>query len=396
MPPASYWQLKREIIHECELALTAYSELPPVPALKLCFSKTRDKQEQYKVHIDCKECSACSFDSEKVLQAYWRLQIIPFLKDHLKSAVLVDRHAHHSLPSAPFTTDPLSPDLVLYLAAMPHIDLYVLSLGDLKHSDTITADHCGQLAKYAQTLFDLHPHRHCLYAWLATKNIIRLFHFEANAARSICSIKTSYDYSYADGLPILCAMLRQNFEETCMFRGPIPLPASSDQLVPNRYLGRGTFATAYAAVKEPVDGSTYIVKLYRAQHAGALAHEQQMLQHLNLRNVKGVTKFICSAKYPPAAATPTVLVLQPEGITVERALRAKDPRFTRMCSLSLRPPRPAHCFPDAALCKLVDIIRDVHEIGGLVHCDLSLSNMYFVPDAVRFASLMHSYIPRCL
>ena len=107
-------------------------------------------------------------------------------------------------------------------------------------------------------------------------------------------------------------------------------------LVPMRYLGRGSFATAYAAAKPT--GGTLVIKLFRvgASGARALQCEQQTLLHLAERNVTGVTTLVGSAAYPPrlAAAEPTVLVLEPEGITLERVVRnwqrTTTYRLTRM------------------------------------------------------------------
>lgn len=41
---------------------------------------------------------------------------------------------------------------------------------------------------------------------------------------------------------------------------------------------------------------------------------------------------------------------------------------------------------------LVDILRKVHE-AKIVHCDLSLSNMYFLPDGKVRAKYPHPHVP---
>ena len=358
-----------------------------MPLLAICKSKKRGEHEKYKIHKDCAvtdECTPCTFTSESVVQAYWRLQLFPLLQPHMRSATLVARHAHASLPPS-FYTNALAPDIVLYRSTMPLIDFYIISVGELKHSDNIEGKHCGQLAKYAQVLFELHPHRQRIYAWLATQNTIRLFKFEADDHCKLSSVETSQDYSYEEGLQHLCSMLRLDLPDLGVFADPIPMPGSpGDGLVPIRYLGRGSFATAYAAAKPTGDGFL-VIKLFRVGASGACALqcEQQTLLHLAEHNIKGVTTLVGSAAYPSRleAAEPTALVLEPEGVTLERVVRNKQRttkyRLTRMLPLYNH---NLEIFADDALCKLLDIVRDVHVIGDVVHCDLSLDNMYFLPN----------------
>jgi len=368
------------------------AELPP---LALCYSKKRELVK-YKIHKDCTvadECKLCDFSSEAVVQAYWRLQLLPLLQPHMRSITLVDRHAHASLPPS-FYTNELAPDIVLYRAEMPKIDFYIVSVGEIKFGINITAEHCGQLAKYVQVLFELHPHRQRLYAWLATQSKLRLFKFEVDDSRNISAVETSQDFGYADGLQCLCTMLRLDPPELGVFKDPISMPHSPEVgLVPMRYLGRGSFATAYAATKPGGEG-TFVIKLFRVDASGAraLQCEQQTLLHLGELNIQGVTKLVGSVAYPPqqaapavaaaVAPSPTVLVLEPEGVTVDRVVRnwqrATNYRLTRTLS---------HCTScdlqhsaDDAICKLLAIVQDVHMLGSVVHCDLSLSNMYFLPD----------------
>lgn len=74
----------------------------------------------------------------------------------------MDRHLHKSIASTPYTND-LSPDIVVYAAGRKHIDFNIISVGKLKAGPNITEEHCGQLAMYAQALFDRHPHRNLLH-----------------------------------------------------------------------------------------------------------------------------------------------------------------------------------------------------------------------------------------
>ena len=383
------------VTNERSLSFPCFLLAPKKPDLNICHSKKRDG-EKFRIHKDCNaadECTKCVWNSEAVVQAYWRLQLLPLLQPHMQSATLVDRHAHSSLPPSSFTNE-LSPDIVLYRSTMPTIDFYIISVGEIKFGVNITAEHCGQLAKYVQALFDLHPHRRRLCAWLATQDKMRLFKFEVDDNRNISSVETSQDFGYDDGLQHLCSMLRLNLPELGVFEGPIPMPGNPNVgLLPVRFLGRGSFATAYAAIK-PGSEDTVVIKVFRGGANGALALqcEQQTLSHLKEVNIKGVTKLVGSVAYPPqsqvaaaaeAALAPlsTMLVLEPEGVTLDRVVRDRQRntnyRLTCMLSLCLR---VSYNCADDAICKLLAIVKDVHVLGHVVHCDLSLSNMYFLPD----------------
>ncbi len=390
---AVYWDRLGAITKQRSLSFPHYT-LPEVPPMALCYSKKREA-DKYKVHEDCPasdECKVCTFSSEAVVQAYWRLQMLPMLQPNMLSSTLVDRHTHASLPPSFFTNE-LAPDIVLYDAGMPKIDLYIISVGEIKFSGNLTAEHCGQLAKYVQVLFDIHPHRQRLYAWLATETKIRLFKFEADGSRNIASVETSQDFGYSDGLSCLCSMLRLDFAELGLLKQPIPMPhAPGVGLVPTRYLGRGTFATAYAAAK-PAGDDTVVIKLFRGDASGAraLLCEQEILQHLEECKVQGITKLVGRVAYQPGAPAiqatpaPAVLVLEPEGVTLDRVVRnrQRDTNYRLTCMplvLSASHRTDEEHLPVEAVCKLLVIIQNVHEVGRVVHCDLSLSNMYFVHD----------------
>ncbi len=53
----------------------------------------------------------------------------------------------------------------------------------------------------------------------------------------------------------------------------------------------------------------------------------------------------------------------------------------------------ADCLLDDAIRKLLDIIREVHVFGRVVHCDLSLGNMYFLPDGNVRATARYNRSP---
>jgi len=169
----------------------------------------------------------------------------------------------------------------------------------------------------------------------------------------------SQDFGYADGLQQLCTMLRLDAQELGVFTQPIPMPGRAGiGLVPQRYLGRGSFATAYAATT-PDNERTVVIKLFRSDAVGAAAlnREEKTLEALCKDNIKGITKLVGSVAYPPPPAAaapaaaglaaaavpqllyPTVLVLEPEGVTVERVVRdwQRDTqyRFTRALSCCL-------------------------------------------------------------
>lgn len=117
-------------------------------------------------------------------------------------------------------------------------------------------------------------------------------------------------------------MLRLGALELGLFAEPIPMPDMPGVgLVPQRHLGRGSFATAYAATSLQKE-HTVVIKLFRSDEAGAaaLCCEEATLKKLREHNVKGVTTLVGAVRYPPTQLQPTVLVVQPEGVTVERVL----------------------------------------------------------------------------
>ncbi len=320
-----YWDNLLPKVQARDLSFPAHLPAPAVPQLqlRLCTSEKRPKEDKFKIHSDhcLDECKPCTWSSEAVVQAYWRLQLLPLLQPQMKEAHLVDRHKQKAIPRTSSTNE-LAPDIVLYCDKMEDIDFYIQSVGEIKFGDSITSEHCGQLAKYAQALFELHPHRSILYGWLATQSKMRLVRFEAHPDRKIGLIKTSQDLAYHDGLQQLCTMLRLGALELGLFAEPIPMPdVPGVGLVPQRHLGRGSFATAYAATS-PQKEHTVVIKLFRSDEAGAAALrcEEATLKKLREHNVKGVTTLVGAVRYPPTQLQPTVLVLQPEGVTVERVL----------------------------------------------------------------------------
>jgi hypothetical protein len=144
-------------------------------------------------------------------------------------------------------------------------------------------------------------------------------------------------------------MLRLDPQELGVFTQPILMAGVG--LVPLRYLGRGSFATAYAATA-PDDERTVVIKLFRSDAVGAAAlnREEKTLQELRKRNIKGITNLVGSVVYPPPPAAPaglagavpqlypTVLVLEPEGVTVERVVRdwQRDTHYRMTRALSRR------------------------------------------------------------
>lgn len=149
--------------------------------------------------------------------------------------------------------------------------------------------------------------------------MIRLFHFHASPT-GIAAVEMSYDLDYPNGIQQLCYMLQLDAKELGFFPEPIPMPGHANVgLLPERFLGRGAHATAYAA---PVDGDhrTIVIKLFRHDSGQAFATEIRVLQSLNEANIEGITRLLGSAAYPPTLVVPNVLLLEPEGVTLERAL----------------------------------------------------------------------------
>ena len=306
MTEAVYWDHLRPLCLKDPLDFPV-APMPGVPELNLFYSEAAKKYSLTQEH----GYKPCTFSSEGVVQAYWRLQLIPLLATQVNPVVLQDKHTSQAIPATSLTNE-LKPDIVVYASKDREIDFYILCIGELKLGEEITSEHCGQLAKYAQALLERHPHRSHFYGWLATKGKIRLFKFTATD-HNIASIEMSHDFDYKDGLPRLCSMLRLQPSDLGVFFAPFSLNGS--QYVPSQHLGRGSFATVYAALAPA--GGVVAIKLFRAAvgHT-ALEHEESVLKQLAKENVQGITRLLGKVNYPAAEAHATALVVQPVGVTL--------------------------------------------------------------------------------
>lgn len=367
MTDAVFWGYVRKLCLKDPLDFPV-APMPGVPELNLFYSEAAKKyaltqEDGYK---------PCTFSSEGVVHAYWRLQLIPLLATQV-NPVLLHQFTSQAIPAS--FTDDLKPDIVVYASKDCKIDFYILCIGNRKFGEDITSEHCGQLAKYAQALLERHPHRSHFYGWLATTSKIRFFKLTATD-HDIGSIEMSHDFDYKDGLPRLCSMLRLQPSDLGVIFAPLSLDGS--QYVPSQHLGRGNFATVYAALAPA--GGMVAIKLFRAAvgHT-ALEHEESVLKQLAKGNVQGVPRLLGKINYLAAEAHATALVMQPVGVTL-RAVVEHPGRYSELVLNGTVPPvvlLSVDALLAARVRELLDIIRDIHS-AGFVHCDLSLSNMYFV------------------